>query len=134
ETDGAAGRDRYEALEGLAHPWLTLQTLEQADQEILFDLRERCRQAGRDLGGPTWRSRVRNWGSPGLWLGGMAVGAVLGFVTVNRLWLSLFQWLREQALALHGAVGQISAVQRGIVAALLIVLVTIWLALRAMRA
>jgi len=134
ETAGAAGRDRNEALEGLVRPWLTLRTLERADQEILFDLRERCRQVGRDLGGPTWRSRLRGWGSPWLWLGGAAVGTAVGLATVNRLWLSLPQWLREQVLALRGAIGQTSAAQRGFVAALLIVLVTIWLAVRAMRA
>src|SRR5215468_3104412 len=101
EAAGAAGAGRYEALEGLVEPWLTLRTLGQADKELLFDLRERCQQIGQALGGPPWRFRARVWARLGLVLAPFVVGFVLLSWTGNRVWQLGREYATEVSWALR---------------------------------
>src|SRR5262245_19043653 len=43
-------RPFYERLEELARPWLSPRVLERTDRDMLLDLLDRCREAGRELG------------------------------------------------------------------------------------
>jgi hypothetical protein len=85
----------YQGLESLVTPWLTLRTLEQADEEILVDLFARCREIEQDLGGQTWQFRARRMVKPAL----LALAAIASLVLValhmEGKWQAVFDWFRH---------------------------------------
>jgi hypothetical protein len=123
-------RPFYEGLETVARPWLSLWVLEQADRQILFDLLDRSRQAGGELGGPTWGYLARAWAGPGLALTAFAVWASLLIWIGSRVFGPLLARVGDGLRVLRWAVNQ--PVDPWWLGAVL-TLIAIWLVVRAAR-
>jgi hypothetical protein len=131
QTEGPA-RGVYEELESIAQPWLTPWVLEQADREILFDLVERCRRAGRQLGGPPWGYLARACVRPGLALAAAAAGLVLLAWAGDRVGGPLLEHVKDAARALRWAARQARDPSWWLGGALA-TLLSIWVVIRAAR-
>jgi hypothetical protein len=89
----------YRVAEQLAQPWLSPQTLELAEPEILFDLFLRSREAGRRLGCWTWVHALQRWSGMLVGLGATLLGLVL-LASTSRLWSPVLDWLNDLRRAL----------------------------------
>lgn len=99
EECGEEHKALCEEVEKLVRPWLSSAALIQAKQDILLEMLQRCRQAERRLGRPSWLEVGRQWLRPALAtvMGGTVLG-VLVWATV-RWWLplrSLFKGTRYE--------------------------------------
>jgi hypothetical protein len=95
-------RAYFQNLEHLALPWVSLQSLQAADREILGDLFIRARQAESELSGRTWA--VPSLRQPVQWLATIVTwaGLVIVFWVAGNAWLPILDRGRswQEAVAL----------------------------------
>jgi hypothetical protein len=132
-TPDEAKRAFYDGLENLAQPWLTLNVLERSEQEILFDLLLRCRQAERELGGRRGRYVARLCAVWGLALVAAVAAVVLVYGVANWGWFRNWQATRAWGDSFWTAVKHSSPLERVAVVGLLMLLIGIPLAWRVPR-
>jgi hypothetical protein len=121
DTD-EVGRAFYQTLENLVQPWMTPQTLEQAEGEILHDLLDRCGQMEQSLGGRRWSRSGWRWAVVLLLLVGVGlVGGLLAW-NVDGVWSPLVDRLGGWWRAARGVVERSSATERWIVGGAVLVL------------
>jgi hypothetical protein len=133
DTPDEAKRAFYDGLENLARPWLTVNALERSEQEILFDLLRRCRQADRELGAGRGRYVARLCAVWGLALAAAGAAVVLACGAANRGWFPSWQVTRAWGDDFWAAVKYSSPLERVAVVGLLTVLIAVPLAWRVPR-
>lgn len=82
-------RAYFQSLEHLALPWVSLQSLQTADRDILDDLLTRARQADHELSGRTWA--VPSFRQPVQWLATLVTwaGLLMVFWVAGNAWLPI---------------------------------------------
>jgi hypothetical protein len=123
----------FEDLEELARPWLTLRVLQQADQEILFNLLDRCREAEWQLMGRAWIYRARGWARPVL--AGVAVMSLVlvGYLAWGSFGPTLVDWLQDAWIMVWLAARRVSGSNWWLVGGLVLVAGLIYVVSRAVR-
>jgi hypothetical protein len=130
----AEGRIYYEKLEDLVAPWLSLNTLERAETEILADLLARCRRVDRELGGRGGRPRVLTRVAK-VALGAAVLGGGLALTpTLGVDMRPLVDRLRDWTDSIWIVVRFSTASERIGVAVAVVVVVSIWVNSRVSRA
>lgn len=101
DASGDEPKGLYEAVEKLVRPWLRREALIQSKQDILLEVLKRCRQAERDLGGPSWWEVGRHWLRTGT--ATLAGGTILGML----VWMTV-RWRVALRTLFKGARFEIS--------------------------
>jgi hypothetical protein len=136
EREGAEDGSFYRGVEGLLGPWVTLESLAQADDEVVWELLCRCEQVERVLGGRP--ARDGDWTRLNLLAIGLAGGAavvlvlVLTWGTDPTTWpvvLSVRHWFRR----VSSAVGVSRSVQYLVLGGIIASLAAAWLVCRSAR-
>jgi hypothetical protein len=106
EASEGESRSHYETLHALAQPWLTLQSLERADREVLIDLAVRCHAACKE---PRTASRLPQLSAiarRGLAFVALAAAAGIVAGAGRRPWLRLHEYLTDLGRALRWLMAQ----------------------------
>jgi hypothetical protein len=129
---GVAEADRpfYHDLEELVEPWLTPQSLEQADADILADLLARCRQAEQKLGGRSPGSTLFRRLAPLAVLVMLGTAVFLLIRTADSFLFPLLEWAGGGWRAALGVLRRLGNTQRLVIAVAAVVLVGMFVASR----
>jgi hypothetical protein len=121
-------RDLYEQIESLVSPWITLESLRQADSDIINDLLLRCRQIDRRLGG---RQRFAVGTCAMVVFALVMAGTVLvGLWMTDRLRSPLLSWIEVRFSVVPWAMNHSKEIPWLFVAGIIVTLLTIYIVSR----